>query len=121
MTERDPDDRAFDELLASLPTAPPPQSLREGVLRRIAERRVLWEWVVAALLAAPSALFLAREGTIHGDQFTAAFGNVVTAASSESTDAFFFVDGLTVVALALLGAACAIAAHAAGTMPTVRR
>ncbi len=36
----------------------------------------------------------------------------MTAASSETTDAFFFVDGLTVIALALLGIACAFAAHA---------
>lgn len=120
MSERDEDDREFDELLGSLPAAPPPLTLREGVLRRIAERRLLWEWVVAAVLAVPSTVFLAREAAMHGDEFAAAFGNVVTAASSESSGAFFFVDGLTVVALALLGAACAIAAHAAGTIPRVR-
>jgi hypothetical protein len=49
---------------------------------------------------------------VHGDDFLAAMGNVMTAASSQSTDAFFFVDGLTVIALALLGIACAFAAHA---------
>jgi len=37
---------------------------------------------------------------------------IVAAASTDTTDAFFFVDGLTVIALALLGVACAFAAHA---------
>jgi hypothetical protein len=36
----------------------------------------------------------------------------MTAASSDTSEAFFFVDGLAVLALALLGMACAVAAHA---------
>jgi len=57
-------------------------------------------------------LYLARLVMVHSDDFAQALGNVVTAASSEASDAFFFVDGLTVIALALLGTACAFAAHA---------
>ena len=121
-TDIDPDERAIDQLLGSLPPVAPPPSLRDGVLRRIGERRVLWEWLVAAVFAVPSALFLVRQAAFHGEEFMAAFGNVVNAAQSQTSDAFFFVDGLTVIALALLGAACAIAAHAAATTPRrVRR
>lgn len=109
------DERELDRLLAVVPPIAPPLGLREGVLRRVAERRVLWEWIVAALLAAPSLAFLTREIVGHGDEFARAFGNVVTTASSQTTDAFFFVDGLTIIALTLLGVACAVAAHAAGT------
>jgi hypothetical protein len=82
------------------------------VLARVRERRVGWELVVAALLALPSLAFLARQLVLHGEDFAAAFTNMVAAASSETSDAFFFVDGLTVVAIALLGIACAVAAHA---------
>jgi len=49
---------------------------------------------------------------VNGEDFARAMANVVTAASSETSDAFFFVDGLTVLALAFLGLACAVAAHA---------
>ena len=49
---------------------------------------------------------------MQGQDFAQAMANVMTAASSETSDAFFFVDGLTVIALALLGIACAFAAHA---------
>ncbi len=111
----DADERDLDRLLAAVPPVAPPLGFRDGVLRRVAERRVMWEWIVAALFAIPSLAFLVRQVAVHGDEFAAAFGNVVTAASSQTADAFFFVDGLTVLALALLGAACAVAAHAAGS------
>ncbi len=121
MSERtgyvDAEERELDRLLAVVPPVAPPLGLRESVVRRVAERRALWEWLVAALLAVPSLAFLAREAVAHGDEFARAFGNVVTAASSQTSDAFFFVDGLTVLALALLGVACAVAAHAAGMRP----
>jgi len=81
-------------------------------MTRLGSRRVVWELIVALLFAVPSVAFLTRQVLVHGDDFMAAIGNVMTAASSETTDAFFFVDGLTVIALALLGIACAFAAHA---------
>ena len=43
---------------------------------------------------------------------TAALTNIVTAASSTTTTASFFIDGLTVLAVALVGVACVFAAHA---------
>ncbi len=118
LSDLEPEEREVHELLAGLGAATPPLGLRDVVLRRIAERRVVWEWLVAALLAIPSALFLVRQVLVHGDEFAQAFANVVTAASSQSADASFFVDGLTVVALALLGVSCAVAAHAASRAPS---
>lgn len=112
-----PDDLAADErdihlVLASAPPHAVPIGFRGRVMERVAERRVAWEWIVAALFAIPSLVFLARQVLVYGDDFMQAMSNVVTAAASEASDAFFFVDGLTVLALALLGIACAFAAHA---------
>ncbi len=88
------------------------------------ERRVAWEWIVAALFAAPSLTFLVRQILVHGDEFGRALANVMTAAQSETADAFFFVDGLPVFASPLSGAPGALAAHALLTgrpMRTVAR
>jgi hypothetical protein len=108
----DADERELDRVLMAVRPTPAPVGLRDRVMARLQERRVLWEWLVAALFAAPSLVYLARLVIVHGEDFIAAIGNVMTAASSQTSDAFFFVDGLTVLALALFGMACAVAAHA---------
>lgn len=108
----DPDERELDLVLMGLPPTAPPVGLRDRVMARLQERRVLWEWLVAVLFAVPSFVYLVRLVVVHGEDFIAAIGNVMTAASSQTSDAFFFVDGLTVLALALFGLACAVAAHA---------
>lgn len=108
----EPDERDLDRMLASVPPMPLPIGFRDQVMARIAQRGVTWEWIVAGLFAVPSAGYLVRLVMVHGEDFTQALGNVVTAAASPTSDAFFFVDGLTVFALALLGIACAVAAHA---------
>lgn len=108
----DPDEAEFDAIFARVLPQPPPIGFRDRVMARLEERRVLWEWLVAALFAVPSLAYLARLVIVHGQDFVNAIGNVMTAASSQTGDAFFFVDGLAVLALALLGIACAVAAHA---------
>lgn len=109
----DPAERDLDRLLMSAPPATLPVGFRDAVMTRLrSDHRVTWEWIVAALFAVPSVAYLGRLILVHGDDFMAAIGNVVAAASTDTTDAFFFVDGLTVIALALLGIACAFAAHA---------
>jgi hypothetical protein len=111
----DLDDRERDlhRLLASVPPQPLPIGFRDTVMSRLrGDRRVTWEWIVAVVIAVPNLLFLARQVAMHGEDFTQAIGNILTAASANTTDAFFFVDGLTVVALALVGISCAVAAHA---------
>jgi hypothetical protein len=111
-TDLDADEFELDAILARVPPQAPPIGFRDRVMARLEERRVLWEWLVAALFAVPSLAYLGRLVIVHGQEFVNAIGNVMTAASSETSDAFFFVDGLAVLALALLGIACAVAAHA---------
>lgn len=119
LADFDPDERELHRLLASVAPVAPPVGFRDRVLERIRdERRVVWEWVVAALLALPSVVFLARQALVHGEDFALALANIVTAASAETSDAFFFVDGLTILAIALLGVASAFAAHALVTTGT---
>ena len=113
LADLDMAERELHQVLAAVPPQAPPLGFRDGVMSRLRnDRRVTWEWIVAVLFAVPSVAFLARQVLVHGDDFMQAMSNVMTAASSQTTDAFFFVDGLTVIALALLGIACAFAAHA---------
>ena len=112
LDDLDPNERDLDLLLAAVPPTALPFGFRDRVMSRLQERRVAWELIVAALFALPSLAYLVRLVMVHGEDFAQAMGNVVTAASSETSDAFFFVDGLTVIALALLGIACTFAAHA---------
>ncbi len=113
LDDLEPGEQELHRLLATVPPQTLPVGFRDVVMSRLrSDRRVTWEWIVAVLFALPSLAFLARQVVVHGQDFAQAIANVITAASSESTDAFFFVDGLTVIALALLGMACAFAAHA---------
>jgi len=117
LSDLEPDERDLHFVLSAIPPQAPPVGFRDAVMRRIVERRVGWEWLVAALLALPSLAFLARQIAESGADFAAALVNVLGAASSETANASFFIDGLTVLAVALVGVACVFAAHAliAGT------
>lgn len=109
----EPGERDLHRLLASVPPQPLPMGFRDLVMSRLrSERRVAWEWIVALVLGIPNLVFLAYQVAAHGQDFAQAITNVFTAASTDTADAFFFVDGLTVVALALFGISCAFAAHA---------
>jgi hypothetical protein len=112
LDDLDPGERELDRLLAAAPPQALPVGFRDTVMARLRNRRVTWELVVALLFALPSLTFLARQVLVHGDDFAQATANIMSATSSDTTDAFFFVDGLTVIALALLGVACTFAAHA---------
>jgi hypothetical protein len=108
-------------LLGAVPPQPLPFGFRDAVMRRIVPHGVsVWEWIVAAALALPSLAFLAFQLLDRGDEFAAAVNNVVAAASSDAVDAFFFIDGTTVLALVLLGIASILAAHAALLSPNRR-
>jgi len=111
-SDLEPEERDLQYVLSAIPPQAPPVGFRDAVMRRVVERRVGWEWLVAALLALPSLAYLARQLAESGEDFAAALTNIVTAASSNTTTASFFIDGLTVLAVALVGIACVFAAHA---------
>lgn len=115
----EPAERRTHELLASVPPRVLPLGFREAVMRQVAGGRPkAWEWIVAAALALPSLGFLAHQFATHGDEFAAALNNVTAAASADTAEAFFFIDGATVLAFALVGIASLIAAHAAIVAPS---
>lgn len=122
MADLEPDERDLHFVLSAIPPQAPPVGFRDRVMRRVVERRVGWELLVAALLALPSLAFLARQIAESGEEFAAALVNVLGAASSETASASFFIDGLTVLAVALVGIACVLAAHALiASTPSRRR
>ena len=115
----EPAERHTQELLASVPPRALPLGFRDAVMRQVAGARPsAWEWIVAAALALPSLGYLVHQFVTHGDEFAEALNNVTAAASADTAEAFFFIDGATVLALALLGLASLIAAHAAIAAPS---
>jgi hypothetical protein len=122
LADLDPEELDAHAVLSAIPPQAPPLGFRDAVMRRVSHRQVGWEWLVAALLALPSLAFLARQVSESGADFAEALANVLAAASSETTGAAFFIDGLTVLAFALVGVACVVAAHALiATAPRRRR
>ena len=122
LSDLEPDERDLHFVLSAIPPQAPPVGFRDRVMRRVVEQRVGWELLVAALLALPSLAFLARQIAESGEDFAAALLNVLGAASSETASASFFIDGLTVLAVALVGIACVLAAHALiASTPSRRR
>ena len=112
MSDLEPEERDLHLMLSAIPPQAPPVGFRDAVMRRVVERRVGLEWLIAAVLALPSLAFLARQVAESGQDFVAALVNVIAASSSDATEASFFIDGLTVLAVALVGIACVLAAHA---------
>ena len=121
LSDLDAEERDLHFVLSAVPPQALPVGFRDTVMRRVVERRVGWEWLVAALLALPSLAFLARQFAESGQDFAAALVNVLGAASSDTANASFFIDGLTVLAVALVGVACVLAAHALIASTPVRR
>jgi hypothetical protein len=114
----EPAERAMHELLAGVPPRALPLGFRDAVMRQVAGRGgMTWEWIVAAALALPSLAFLAHELAAHGGDFSAALNNVIATSAADNADAFFFIDGATVLALVLVGVASVIAAHAVIAAP----
>lgn len=118
----EPSERPTHDLLTSVRPQALPHGFRDRVMQRVAGQSVAWwEWVIAAALAVPSIAFLVHQVATHGEEFTSVLNNVVSATTADSADAFFFIDGTTVLALTLIGAASLIAAHAAIAVPMRKR
>lgn len=108
-----PEEHAIDRVLAALPPVVPPLGFREAVMTRIrAEHRSPYEWPIAAALVVPSLAYVVWAIATGGAELTAALENIFTLASGTGEDAFFAVDGLLVLAFALLGIGALVGSHA---------
>ena len=110
----EPDEVALDRLLAAAPPAALPVGFRDGVLAQITmDRSRSWEWLVAAAFALPSLAYVAWQLVTNGADFVAALGDIALVARTTDVEApAFVVDGLVVLAMALLGLASIVATHA---------
>lgn len=91
----------------------PPIGFKDLVMRRVGERLPNgWKWIIAAALTLPSFLFLAWEIATRGDHLLNGIARTIELAQGNQPEMFFFVDGLVVLAVALLALGSIIAAHA---------
>jgi hypothetical protein len=112
------DEAAFTELFHRLPLEPTPLGFREAVMKRIASTRARswrWEWVAALIIAVPNLLFLLWTFSESGDDIALAVRGVTNAllgVEEWDASASVYVDGLMLVAIALVGLAALLATHA---------
>lgn len=108
-----PEERAVDRVLAAVPPVAPPLGSVEAVMKRIgAEHRSPYEWPMALALVLPSLAYVVWAVATGGADLTAALENIFTLASGTGEEAFFAVDGLLVLAFALLGIGALVGSHA---------
>lgn len=102
-------------VLSAVRPEPLPVGFRDAVMRRIsADRGVAWEWIAAATLVVPSLGYLIWAVLVHGADLANGLDRVITAAQGleDASGTAFFVDGLLVIAVALVGLGSLIATHA---------
>lgn len=108
-----PQERGIDRVLAAVPPVAPPLGFRDAVMKRIrGERRSPYEWPIALALALPSLAYVVWAVATGGADLTLALENIFTLASGTGEEAFFAVDGLLVLAFALLGIGALVGSHA---------
>lgn len=115
MHDLEPGERAVHRVLAAVRPEPLPVGFRDAVMGRIAAGRgIAWEWIAAAALAIPSLGYLLWAVLRHGADLAAGIDRVLAAAQGleDASGTAFFVDGLLVIAVALVGLGSLIAAHA---------
>ncbi|MDP9251519.1 MAG: hypothetical protein M3O80_00810, partial [Chloroflexota bacterium] len=54
MSDLEPEERDLHFMLSAIPPQALPLGFRDAVMRKVAERRVGLEWLIAAVLALPS-------------------------------------------------------------------
>lgn len=116
MDEQTPAERAFTELFQRLPARPLPVGFRDTVMARISAKRAPrpWEWVVAALLAIPNGAFLVWVAVVHGAEVAQTFANFADAIlvpEAWAGDSGFYVDGLVLLSVTLVGVAAMLVMH----------
>ena len=121
-TDLEPDEVALDRLLGAAPPAALPLGFRDDILVRIsADRSRSWEWIVAAAFALPSLAYIAWQIGVYGVDPIATLGDLTLIAETADSDASaLLVDGLDILAMAILGLASIIAAHALMTTRSER-
>ena len=111
-------ERAFTELFQRLPTEHAPLGFRDAVMARLAResaRRWRWEWLAAVAVAIPSLIFLLSTLVEHGDELADGLGSIANALLGlEDWDAStsVYVDGIVLLAVALVGIAGLLVTHA---------
>lgn len=106
-------ERAIDRVLAAVPPVAPPLGFRDAVMKRIgAEHRSPYEWPIALALALPSLAYVVWSLGQGGADIALAVENMFTLAAGAEEQAFFAVDGLLVLAFALLGIGALVGSHA---------
>ena len=113
MIEVDRDETSFDRVFGAIAPIAPPIGFRDAVMRRV--RSDTWsaaEIALAIALALPSLAFLAWDFASEGIDLENAIGNLLTISAVGGDQAFFSVDGVLVVAFALLGLGALVASHA---------
>jgi hypothetical protein len=109
---------AFTELFHRLPLEPTPLGFRDAVMSRIsvnAARSSRWEWILAALVALPSLAFVVWNVMDNGDEIAAALGmlaNALLGIDEWDASSSVYVDGVLLVAIALVGVAGLLVTHA---------
>lgn len=108
------EEQSYTALFQQLPMEPAPPGLRDAVMARIARERVrrVPEAIVAAALALPSLLFLLWDLSFRSDVGAAVSGLFDALAAEAPGEPVFFVDGLMVLALAMVGLAGVLLTHA---------
>lgn len=115
MHDLDSDELTVHRILSAVRPEPLPVGFRDAVMQQvIGGRRIAWEWVAASALAVPSVAYLFWAVLAHGADLAAGVDGVLAAAQGleDASGASFFVDGLLVIAVALVGLGSLIAAHA---------
>ena len=119
MNDRDTNvERTFTELFQRMPTEHAPLGFRDTVMARIAAesaRRWRWEWLAAFAVAIPSLIFLMSTLIEHGDELGDGLGSIANALLGlEDWDAStsVYVDGIVLLAVALVGIAGLLVTHA---------
>ena len=115
MDDLEPEERPLHRVLRAVRPEPLPVGFRDAVMRSVAARRgIAWEWIIAGALGLPSLAYLVWALVAHGADLAAGADRIFAAAQGvdETSGAAFFVDGLLVIAVALVGLGSLIAAHA---------
>jgi len=108
-----PEERGIDRVLAAVPPVAPPIGFRDAVMKRVrGERRSPYEWPIALALALPSLAYVVWAVASGGADLALAIESVLTLAAGTEETAFFAVDGLLVLAFALLGLGSLVGTHA---------